>query len=308
MSDPQETTERKVPVFFLKTKSSPADAYEEQFSKPLNGVFFEPEFVPVLEHRFLDAGMDRVRSLLKGGKISRAPEAEYGGLIFTSQRAVEAFATLVEEEAGSGGDGWPHLQDVPVYSVGPATTRALRAVPQQPGLQVYGEHTGNGETLAPFILEHYGSWYQDRATKPPLLFLVGEQRRDVIPRVLMDDRLAPDRRVQVDEVVVYGTGVMASFENDLAAALVRAKEAERREVWVVVFSPTGCESMLRALGLLGATGGGGDNDLRRLIATIGPTTKAFLQKSLGFEPDVCASMPSPEGVWESISKYMTNAR
>ncbi|KAL8375767.1 hypothetical protein RB595_007067 [Gaeumannomyces hyphopodioides] len=303
MSGSQGTTERRVPIFLLKTKSSPGDAYEEQFSKPLDGVVFEPEFVPVLEHRFLDAGMDRVRSLLRGSKIGTAPESEYGGLVFTSQRAVEAFAKLVEE-AGSGRDGWPHLQDVPVYSVGPATTRALRAVAQQPGLQVYGEHTGNGETLAPFILDHYGDWYQGRATKPPLLFLVGEQRRDVIPRVLMDDGLAPDRRVRVDEVVVYGTVVMASFEHDLAARLARVEEKGRRELWAVVFSPTGCDSILRGLGLLGAAGSGSDS--RRLVATIGPTTKAFLQTSFGFEPDVCASMPSPEGVWAGISKYMTN--
>ncbi|KAL8341311.1 hypothetical protein RB601_005671 [Gaeumannomyces tritici] len=303
MSGSQDSTERRVPVFLLKTKSSPGDAYEEQFSKPLDGVVFEPEFVPVMEHRFLDAGMDRVKSLLRAGKIGTAPESEYGGLVFTSQRAVEALAKLVEEAAGSGRAGWPHLQDVPIYSVGPATTRALRAVPQQPGLQVYGEHTGNGEMLAPFILDHYGGWYRDRATKPPLLFLVGEQRRDVIPRVLMDDGLAPGRRVRVDEVVVYGTVVMASFEQDLAARLARVEEQGRCELWTVVFSPTGCDSMLRGLGLLGATGTHGS---RRLVATIGPTTKAFLQTSFGFEPDVCASTPSPEGVWAGISKYMTN--
>ena len=64
---------------------------------------------------------------------------------------------------------------------------------------------GNGEALAHYMLDHYGQWYRDRKVKPPLLFLVGEQRRDIIPKTLMDPALADDRRIQVDELVVYGT-------------------------------------------------------------------------------------------------------
>lgn len=91
----------KTPVFLLKTKSVPGDAYEELFSKsPINGTEFEPSFVPVLEHRFIEEGMSQVRTALQNGSISTAEGSAYGGLIFTSQRAVEAFTKLVEEGRG----------------------------------------------------------------------------------------------------------------------------------------------------------------------------------------------------------------
>lgn len=209
---------------------------------------------------------------------------------------------------GTGDEKWPHLQDVPVYSVGPATTRALRAVPQTPALQVFGEHTGVGDVLAPFILDHYGEWYRERATKPPLLFLVGEQRRDVIPKTLMDPALPRGRRIEVTEVVVYGTGVMESFAADFAAVLRRT--ADRPQRWVVVFSPTGCDSMLRGLDIVDETTGRAKEGYRSsagrttYIATIGPTTRSHLQNTFGYEPDVCAEKPSPEGVLAGIEGFL----
>ncbi|TVY62313.1 Uroporphyrinogen-III synthase [Lachnellula suecica] len=290
----------KAPVLLLKTRSLPHDGYEEQFS----GGRFEPVFVPVLEHQLLEAGLKIVRHALEKEEISKLESAKYGGLIFTSQRAVEAFAKLVEE--GKGNDGWPHLQDVPIYTVGPATSRALRSIPQTPPLNIFGSEAGNGEALAHYMLDHYGEWYKDRPTKPPLLFLVGEQRRDIIPKTLMDPSLPADRRIQVDELVVYGTGVMESFEQDFSALLKQTENKVLR--WVVVFSPTGCEAMLRALGMLDPKTGRVKKEKARdgktYIATIGPTTRDFLKNEFGFEPDVCAEKPSPEGVEAGIEKFM----
>jgi uroporphyrinogen-III synthase len=88
------------PVLLLKTKSSPVDAYEELLSKPHHGRRFDPSFVPVLQHKFEDDGIKYVRSLLEEKQISDAPDAAYGGMIFTSQRAVEALAKLVEDGKG----------------------------------------------------------------------------------------------------------------------------------------------------------------------------------------------------------------
>ncbi|KAL2262333.1 hypothetical protein VTK26DRAFT_1675 [Humicola hyalothermophila] len=287
---------QKTPVFLLKTRSVPTDAYEELLSSSPNGLAFEPSFVPVLEHQFVDEGMNKVRSLLQNKSIGTARDSAYGGLIFTSQRAVEAFAKLVEE--GRGEHGWPHLQDVPLYSVGPATTRALKAVPQLPPLRVFGEHTGVGDKLAPFILEHYGEWYKDREFKPPLLFLVGEKRREVIPRVLRGAGW------QVDEVVVYGTKELQSFKDHFRRSLDETAERSRR--WVVVFSPSGCDSMLSALDLLDERTGKAHSqgtDRKTFIATIGPTTRDHLIQQFGYEPDVCAERPTPEGVLEGISRF-----
>jgi len=307
---------RQIPVFLLKTKSSPTDAYEDLFSTPQDGFHFEPKFIPVLQHRYDDDGMKSVQRLLRERKINGDEGGEYGGLIFTSQRAVEAFARLVEQDAAGGEDkGWLHLQNIPVYSVGPATTRALRAIPQSPPLHIFGEHTGNGDTLAQYILEHYGQWYRHRPVKPPLLFLVGEQRRDVIPRTLMDDALPADTRVEVTETVVYGTGVMESFPSDLERALSGTDDRPTR--WIVVFSPTGCDSMLRGLGFILDEKTGKvlrDADKAQTagattyIATIGPTTRGYLTRTFGIAPDVCASSPSPGGIWQAITSFEKQKR
>lgn len=92
--------ENKVTLFLLKTRSTPHDVYEEYFSAEgrLNGCDASPTFVPVLEHTLLDDGINQVRNLLQEKKINASgDEGTYGGAIFTSQRAVEAFAKLVEE-------------------------------------------------------------------------------------------------------------------------------------------------------------------------------------------------------------------
>lgn len=195
---------------------------------------------------------------------------------------------------------------MPVYSVGPATTRALKAIPQDSPLQIFGEHTGNGDSLAKFILDHYGTWYDDRALKPPLLFLVGEQRRDIIPKTLMDTQLPQDRRIHVDEIVVYGTGVMDSFPHDFRRCLDTVNESNM--AWIVVFSPTGCDAMLKGLGVLDETTGQAnpkDPARTRFVATIGPTTRNYLQRKFQFEPDVCAEKPSPEGILDGIKQFVS---
>ncbi|KAK0713833.1 tetrapyrrole biosynthesis, uroporphyrinogen III synthase [Lasiosphaeria miniovina] len=291
------------PILFLKTRSTPGDAYEELFVTEADGFTFEPTFVPVLEHRFDDVGMARVRTLLQTKSIGTNPSCDYGGLIFTSQRAVDVLAKLVQDERSCDG-GWPHLQDVPVYSVGPATTRALRAVTQGPPLQIFGEHTGNGESLAHFILGHYGDWYKGRPSLPPLLFLVGEQRRDIIPRVLSGAELHPMKKIRVEEVVVYGTGEMPAFRDEFEQLL--RKTANRSARWVVVFSPSGCDSVLGALDMLDEASGKAKPKppgRNTFIATIGPTTCDYLKRKFHFDADVCSEHPSPEGVWQSITHF-----
>ena len=189
--------------------------------------------------------------------------------------------------------------------MGPATARTLTTLRDKhlPNATIHGADTGTGENLAHFILSHYDSVYTTH--KPSLLFLVGEVRRDIIPKTLMDKALPVDKRVGVEELVVYETGVMESFEGDFADVVGRSDGA----VWVVVFSPTGCEAMLRVLGL-GPFAGSGCGDgaaagtRQVFVATIGPTTRDHLREKFGFEAHVCAPKPSPEGVLEGIAKFM----
>lgn len=177
-----------------------------------------------------------------------------------------------------------------------------------PALDVLGTHTGNGDALAAFILDHFGSRYSSHARKPALLFLVGEQRRDVIPRTLMNPALPVDRMIQVVELPVYETGVMKSFAADFQTLLDAT--APKQDRWVVVFSPTGCGAMLERLGLLDEDTGRAISPSRRarprttFIATIGPTTRDHLRTHFGIEPDICADTPSPEGIFQGIIGFM----
>jgi uroporphyrinogen-III synthase len=123
-------------------------------------------------------------------------------------------------------------------------------------------------------------------------------------------------RIEVEEVVVYETGVMGGFEGEFGE-LMRVYNGEEDEgedgggvVWVVVFSPTGCEAMLRVLGFGPfASGDGarirtGNGNGRVFVATIGPTTRDFLRQEFGFEPHVCAAKPTPQGILEGIQGFV----
>ncbi|MCJ1444852.1 MAG: hypothetical protein MMC23_005355 [Stictis urceolatum] len=205
-----------------------------------------------------------------------------------------------------------------IFVVGPATARAVRTLlsPWLPSAQISGENAGNGGALAQLILESYhshnptpGQGSQDsrpQRSNLPLLFLVGETRRDIIPRTLQDPTLPSHERVGVEEMVVYETRERDEFAGEFEAELQRTEGEGVR--WVVVFSPTGCEAMLRVLGW--SEDGGRFDEGRRgvgqrvYVASIGPTTREFLRERFGFEVDVCAEKPSPDGVRRGIEEFM----
>lgn len=312
----------QVPVYLLKTISAPSDAYQEYFNSFDNGKY-KPVFVPVLEHRFRDDALRTLRlsaerfafaggSEANEAKLRKATNNQarkYSGIVFTSQRAVDAFGSVVARLDPGKLEALFDKQ-MPLYIVGPATARGVKAL----GLPcpVIGEESGNGEALAQLILEHRKTLSSEvthlsRRTLP-LLFPVGEQRRDIIPKTLQSEDLPAAERTPVVEVIVYETGEMATFEEDFTILLQKAKSAGVKEQWVVVFSPQGCEAMLGALGWLDEKTGNYSEGRREAlsgpmktrIATIGPTTRDFLMEEFGFEPDMCAAKPSPEGVGEGI--------
>lgn len=119
-----------------------------------------------------------------------------------------------------------------------------------------------------------------------------------------------ERRIQVDEMVVYSTAEVEAFETEFAAVL-RESEGASRVRWVVVFSPAGGGSMLRALGWLDPVTGrvregvNGDTEGRTtFVASIGPTTKEYLRGEFGFGVDASAEVPSAEGVRSTVERWM----
>lgn len=88
------------PILLLKTKSTPHDNYEEYFTQSSH-LHYDPHFVPVLEHIYRNDSLQVVRDLFLSGSLGGEEgnsKRKYGGLIFTSQRAVEGFARMLEEE------------------------------------------------------------------------------------------------------------------------------------------------------------------------------------------------------------------
>ncbi|KAI5286768.1 hypothetical protein KEM54_006533 [Ascosphaera aggregata] len=283
----------KIPIFFLKTLSVPDDPYEklvsevqktEKLPSEDSQYTYDPTFVPVLEHWYNDENLNYVNALVASGELAR----KYEGLIFTSVRATEGFSRMV---------------------------RALVDESHFPHAKLLGKEAGTGKNLAHFIQEHYrvaksaGGSEDARDTRMGrrrLLFLAGEKHRDDIPRILMDSELPPEERIHVDELVVYKTGVMNLFPDDFAHVLYRAKQRSK-VIWVVVFSPTGCEAMLRVLRrgpYRAAEAESDEEDSRCFIATIGPTTRDFLKEKYDVDVEVCAETPDPAGVKNGIEKFM----
>lgn len=302
-----EPARGKTPILLLKTKSVPTDTYEELFLT-YDNQGYAPVFVPVLEHRFKPDALNTVRQhILNRGLVPTLQNglATYGALIFTSQRAVEAFNEVVEDirkERTSVDDLLP--ESLPLYVVGPATARGLRALNLR--CPILGEETGNGEALAGFILEHYNSLYPG-IPNPPILFMVGDKRRDIIPRTLQSEQLPSDRSARVDELVIYETGEMRSFKSNFTDIWQANAVSGRKCQWIVVFSPTGCQAMLESLGLLDVETGKAKkiaSGRNVLILTIGPTTRDYLMNEFDFVPDVVAERPSPEGIAEGIRAFL----
>ncbi|OKL60955.1 hypothetical protein UA08_03799 [Talaromyces atroroseus] len=337
------------PVFLLKTPSTPKDVYEEYFrtqsfpSRRPDGDCaanhkYDPIFVPVLSHRFHAQNLGVLKSYFltsismtsdTRGENNNNTEnysnafsgqaKKYGGMIFTSQRAVEAFGHILEQADSIFTDITTSTsKDMILYTVGPATTRTLTPIRDKylPFATICGDESGNGETLAHFILKHYNERYNNATTtvrpKPGLLFLVGEQRRDIIPKTLMgegEDHLDEKRQIHVDELVVYETAEREGFEGAFREAVVekQLQDRQRQRMWTVIFSPTGCDAVLRTVNEASGDDGSTTGSKRKcLIATIGPTTRDYLVKNYGFEPDVVARKPSPEGIGEGILEYLLN--
>lgn len=135
----------------------------------------------------------------------------YGGLVFTSPRAVEAL----------GGRDLAPWRAKPAFAVGPATAAAARAL----GLRPEGAAAGDAETLAGLITAQFFA--------QPLLFLCGDRRRDGLP-----DRLRV-AAVPFDECVVYRTLITPPVFGGAALDLPD---------WVAFFSPSGVEAALAAPG------------------------------------------------------------
>ena len=149
---------------------------------------------------------------------------------------------------------------------------------------------GNGSVLADIIIHDLSIDLRARSLSE-LLFLVGETRRDIIPKKLHS------KGIKVREVVTYKTEELNDSFKRFDSAMQSYNGNEMTLNWVVVFSPQGTKEITQYLSvnhrLL-------DSNLR--IASIGPTTQQYLEDS-NITSDIVSPKPDPKSLLHAIEVY-----
>ena len=179
-----------------------------------------------------------------------------------------------------------------------------------------------------------GSAAMDVTKTKKVLWLAGEKRREGLAVGL------EKAGWEVETCVVYKTELDGGFSGRFRrGGEAAAAETRGGVMWVVIFSTQGAREVLRELGgdgdgdseedvEGGRVGGGGKQEegqgqdggldqaggmqtktrrsrgRKTFLATIGPTTRDYLQAELGVLVDVCAERPSAEGLREGIERFM----
>jgi uroporphyrinogen-III synthase len=192
------------------------------------------------------------------------------------------------------------LRAMTVYTVGPATALAITKLHFS---TIVGADTGNGSALANLIVQsfrrdhslakHYHTSLEDSTENHtplpqlPLLFLVGDKRRDIIPKRLAAENIA------LEELVVYETTIASTFDEELDRVMADTTDGDIE--WIVFFSPAGAEVALEKMKRLN----------RRInVATIGPTTEEYLRKEWGLIPNMVAAKPEPVSMVRGILEHI----
>lgn len=169
-----------------------------------------------------------------------------------------------------------------VYTVGPATALAITKLQFS---TIIGADTGNGAALANLLVQTLHSF----PPRLPLLFLVGDKRRDVIHR-----RLAAES-IPLEELMVYETTVASTFDEELDRVL--GDDTHGQVEWIIFFSPSGAEIALEKLKRL---------PKKVKVGTIGPTTEEYLRKEWNLVPDMVSAKPEPLSMVQGILDHITS--
>ncbi|KAM6186235.1 uroporphyrinogen-III synthase [Rhynchocyon petersi] len=244
---------------------------QDPYIRELSSFGLEATLIPVLSFKFV--------SLSSFSEKLCHPEA-YGGLIFTSPRAVEAAELCLEEESKS--EAWnPVLREQwdakPVYVVGSATGSRVRRI----GLGTEGENCGYAEKLAEYICSR-------ESPELPLLFPCGTLKRETLPKMLAD------QGVPMESITVYETiphpGIQENLDNYFSKQGVPAS--------ITFFSPSGLTYSLKHIQALA-----GIRIEQIKFVAIGPST-AQAMAAQGLPVSGTADSPTPRALAEGILKVL----
>ncbi|NXS95965.1 HEM4 synthase, partial [Jacana jacana] len=245
------------------------DTGPDPYIKELGLYGFEATSIPVLSFEFIS-----LESLFEKAKC-------YGGLVFTSPRALEAIKICLKEN--SKNEAWlkslkQRWKAKPVYVVGKATASLVEEI----GLIPQGEKSGNAEKLAEYICS------REKPTSSALLFPCGVLKREVLPTALRE------KGIPLDSVTVYQT----AQHTELLGSLSRYFSHQGIPASVVFFSPSGVKFCLQHIQKLS-----GDFLNQIKFAVIGPTTAEALEAA-GIPVACTAQSPTPQDLAAGIQKVL----
>uniref|UniRef100_A0A9L0RRL7 Uroporphyrinogen-III synthase n=3 Tax=Equus TaxID=9789 RepID=A0A9L0RRL7_HORSE len=243
------------------------DRGQDPYIRELGLYGFEATLIPVLSFEFL--------SLPSFSEKLSHPEG-YGGLIFTSPRAVEAVELCLEKDnktevwEKSLREKWNAKS---VYVVGNATASLVNKI----GLDTEGENCGNAEKLAEYICSRESSAL-------PLLFPCGTLKGEILPKMLKD------KGIPMESITVYQKiphpGIQANLNSYYSQQGVPAS--------ITFFSPSGLTHSLKHIQELS-----GDSIDQIKFAAIGPTTARALAAQ-GLPVSCTAESPTPSALAAGI--------
>ena len=195
---------------------------------------------------------------------------DYAGIIFTSQRAVQA----VHEAAKSQPEVLLEWKSKKNFSVGESTSELAKS---QLDLETKGKETGNAQNLAAFIITEVG---EENSKK--FLFPSGNLKQDILEKSLKE------KEIEVECLEAYET----IQHPDLDGSVERLKN--EKIDFIVYFSPSGVKFSLSVLSkheiLL---------ENIKIIA-IGPSTMKALEENDLKSFRTCAK-PTPESLVEALT-------
>ncbi|KAM9197920.1 uroporphyrinogen-III synthase isoform 2-T3 [Dugong dugon] len=247
------------------------DCGQDPYIRELGLYGLDAALIPVLSFEFL--------SLPSFSEKLSHPEG-YGGLIFTSPRAVEAVELCLEKDDKT--EAWKKsLKEKwnakPAYVVGSATASLVRKI----GLETEGEKCGNAEKLAEYICSR-------ESPALPLLFPCGTLKGEILPKMLKD------QGIPMESITVYQKIPHPGIQGNLKSYFSR----EGVPASITFFSPSGLTYSLQHIQELA-----GDSIGQIQFAAIGPTTARALAAQ-GLPVSCTAELPTPGALAAGIRKAL----
>ena len=259
-----ESEESHVTYVLLLKSSKASDEYKTQIARTCH---VDAASIPVLDFSYIN--LDKLATSLL--KIK-----DYGGLIFTSARGVEAFSRALRSiDLQGDGDLLCSIANTRMYVVGRATESALMNVKSELAIDLKcdGSREGSAEKLASYMTKLNDVCDETR----PFLFICGNIARESIPEILRSNNIL------VESICVYETVPDPNFNENLSKLLKIRGDPNV----IVFFSPSGIEFSLRVIqNAISAF------DKVKIVAIGNTTANAFNEK--GYKIDGISETPTPE--------------